>query len=447
MEIKGADSMAGIRSAGGIISLLVLAACAQPQEILPGERLDLRAGLLSDDGTAARMNESRPISLPAPRTNDSWTHRAGTASHRIAHPALGAGTTPVWVADVGQGNARRHRITADPVVAGGRVFTLDSRATITATSAAQGATLWAADLTPPGERTDSASGGGLATADGRVFVTTGFGELVAVDAASGGILWRQRLEAGATGAPTVAGGVVYVVSKDNRAWAIDAQDGKVRWQFAGTPSPSSIVGGAGPAIGDTLAIFPFTSGEVVATFRNGGAERWRSRVMGQRPGQAYAGITSIAADPVIVGNTVYAANASGRVAALSLDSGNPVWTAREGATSPLWVEGGSVFFVSDQGELLRLDASSGARIWGVPLPYQVTDNPRRQRDVHVHYGPVLAGGRLWVASSDGLMRAFSPENGAQITAAEIPAGAAANPVVAGGTLFVVSAAGRLHAYR
>jgi outer membrane protein assembly factor BamB len=60
---------------------------------------------------------------------------------------------------------------------------------------------------------------------------------------------------------------------------------------------------------------------------------------------------------------------------------------------------------------------------------------------------VLAGGRLWVASSDGFLRGFSPVNGALVQAVPVPGGAASAPVVAGRTLYVVTSEGRLLAYR
>ncbi len=426
---------------------LLLSACAQREEILEGERLSLRDGFLGGEETPQIENKSAPIKLAAQNANSTWSHRAGDSDHRIQHPALGAGTTPVWIAKIGQGNDRKHRITADPVVDAGRIFTLDSRALVSATATASGAPIWQADLTPAGDRSDDASGGGLATLGGTLYITTGFGELVALDAASGAEQWRQRLEATATGAPTVSGDLVYVASKDNRAWAIEAKTGRIRWQFAGTPSPSSMVGGAGPALSKDLVVFPFTSGELVATFRKGGVERWKSRVVGGRVGKAYTRVTDITADPVIVGDTIYSGNQSGRLAAMSLGNGEVLWTAKEGAYSPLWIEGGSIFLISDAGELLRLNASDGSRIWGVQMPTFENDKPRRFKDVFAYYGPVLAGGKLWVATDEGLLRAFSPESGAELAAVALPSGAATNPVVADRTLFVVGQNGQLNAYK
>ncbi len=96
---------------------------------------------------------------------------------------------------------------------------------------------------------------------------------------------------------------------------------------------------------------------------------------------------------------------------------------------------------------MRLEAATGATIWSVEMPYFENDKPKRRKGIFAHYGPVLAGGRIWVASSDGLLRGFDPESGALVHTAEIPGGAATQPAVAGGTLYVVSTRGQLLAFR
>lgn len=437
----------------------MLAACGQREERLPGERLDLRAlgpaasgAPLDPAATAtgrspsAGPNRALPIALTAPRANAEWSHRNGSPLHRSVHPALSPAPQRVWSADIGAGNSRRARITADPVVAGGRVFTLDAQARVTATSTG-GATLWSRDLTPASDRAGDASGGALAFGNGRLFVTSGFGTLTALDPATGGEFWTQKLDAVATGAPTVVGGLVYVSARDSRAWAIRADNGRIEWQLPATPTQSVMQGGAGPAVTDRLAIFPFGSGELVAALRQGGVRLWGATIAGQRRGRAYATVTDITGDPVVDGDTLYVGNQSGRVMALRVANGEVLWTAREGAYSPVWPEGGSLFLISDQAELVRLDAATGERIWGVDLPYFEATRIRRLKDVTAHFGPVVAGGRVWVASDDGLLRGFDPASGALVHQTQIPGGAAANPAVAGGVLYIVSGSGQIHAFR
>ncbi len=428
-------------------AIALLAACGNREVILEGERLDLRAPLDPEETVVEEVAEvSTDITLPAQVNHTEWTHRNGTASHRIQHPALSRTLASVWSANIGSGDSRKHRITADPVVSAGRVFALDSQATVSATSTA-GAQIWSRDLTPPTDRSSDASGGGLAVDGDTVYVTTGFGELSALDVATGAEKWVQELDGATTGAPTVSDGLVYVISRDSQGWAINADTGRIEWSVTGTPSTSNMVGGAGPVVGDKLAVFAFGSGELVGAFRKGGVQVWNSSVSGARQGRAYTTVTDITGDPVIDGDVIYAANQSGRIVALNAGSGERIWTAKEGAYSPVWPTDNAVFLVSDEGKLVRLEAETGAEVWSVDLPYFQKERPRRLKAVFAHYGPVLAGGRLIVASSDGVIRSFDPVSGALISTVDIPGGATTNPVVVNGTLYVVSGRGTLHAFR
>lgn len=432
---------------GGIAVLgvaLALTAC-QKEVHLEGERLDPRA-VIGEAAPEAPALGARPISLPAARANAEWPQRAGAADHYFVNPAIGAGTTRVWSAAIGQGESYRYRIDAAPVVGAGRIYTLDSRARLTATSTA-GATLWQTDIAAPGDRDDDATGAGLAYDGGKVYATTGFAELVALEAASGKVLWRQRFDAGVGGAPTVSNGVVYVVARDGSAWAINATDGKVQWQFTGTPAGAGMGGVSAPAVNDRLVVFPFASGDMVATLKKSGLTLWQTKVAGRRLGRGYTIVSDLTGDPVLVGETLYAGSSAGKLGAFDLATGTRIWTADTGPTSPVQVAGGAIFLTSDDGKLERLDAKTGEMVWSVDLPYFTKDKVKRQREITVNYGPVLAGGRLFVASSDGLLRVFDPASGNLVGQADIPGGAASDPVVAGSTLYVVGRGGQLHAFR
>jgi outer membrane protein assembly factor BamB len=432
-----------IRSAGILILASLPFACSMPEEILPGQREAVRG--TGAAGEVAGPNQVVGISLPGAVNHGAWPQRAGSPQHRIQHPALAAQPQAIWTADIGAGNGRRHRITAEPVVVDGRIYTLDSRALVMAHSTA-GQPLWSRDITPENEREDDASGGGLAYDGGKLFVTSGFGTLTALNPATGAVLWTQKLGAPASGAPTVVGGMVYVATRDNRAWAVHAENGRVAWQLTGQPDVAGWVGAASPAVSGDLALFPFASGEMLAVRRAAGEPAWNAVVAGQRQGRGYSQVTDITGEPVIADGIVYAGNAVGRTVAMNLQ-GQRLWTAHEGATGPVWVEGGSVFLISDQAELVRLDARSGQRIWGVSLPYFTKEKAKRRKAIYANYGPVLAGGRLWVASSDGKMRGFDPQSGALMATVEMPDGAASRPVVVAGVAYIVSTGGKLMALR
>ena len=438
------------KSYGILAALALIAGCSDGEVILGGVRQDPRAAVIGQepapDALAPKPVIARPISLPAARVNADWTHRAGNVAHHEGNVALSRVLSPVWAVSIGQGDGRKNRITADPVVAGGRIFTLDADTTVSATGT-NGATLWQVDLTPASDRKGDASGGGLAYGEGRVFVTTGFGELVALDPATGAIDWRQRFDAAVGGAPSVSDGRVYVVARDASAWAVRASDGKVEWNLPGTPSVAGVMGVSAPAVDARQVILPFSSGQMVAVAKDSGTGLWGAYVAGERRGRAYATFSDLTGDPVIADGVVYAGTSAGRLVATNADTGQTVWTAPDGAMGPVVVAGGSAFFVNDEDQLMRLDAATGAEIWRVDMPYFTKDKDKRRRAITAHYGPVLAGGRLALASSDGVIRIFDPASGALAATAELPGGAASGPAIAGGVLYVVTKDGKLRAFR
>ena len=439
----------------GLALVTALAGCER-ELVLEGERFPVRADLEASipvEGQPAPVapplrpeNRSEPISLPAAVANADWAQRAGGANHQQPHGALSAAPQRVWSVNVGAGNNRRNRVSAAPVVADGRIFTLDSASVVQATGT-NGGVLWTSNLTAEFDRGGSVSGGGLAVAGARVYAATAYGELVALDAATGGIVWRQRVDSPITGAPAVSGGTVFVSGRDGSGWAIDAETGRVRWTVPGAVGVTGMIGASAPTVSDNLVLFPFANGSVTAALKVSGVQVWQAPVTGQRVGRAYAGVTDITGDAVTVGDVTYVGTASGRTAALDTSSGERIWTAVEGALNTPLVVGGSVFVVNDENRLVRLDAASGEVIWAVDMPYFTKDKPKRQKAIVPHFGPVLAGGRLAVVSGDGQLRLFNPVDGALVGGAEIPGGASAPPALAGGALFVVSGNGQLHAFR
>ncbi|MFK7753926.1 MAG: PQQ-binding-like beta-propeller repeat protein [Sedimentitalea sp.] len=433
------------RTAPVLLALGLLSACAEPEIILPGEREDLRPEV-SRLAPASDGNSSRAIRLPGQTRNAAWAQPFGTPGYRTAHPALSSAPQLLWSTNIGEGDGKRVRITADPVVGGGLIYTLDSGALVSGVSPS-GAVVWNRDLTPSEDNAGEATGGGITYDAGTLYVSSGFGIVAALDASSGALKWEQRLDATGSGTPLVRDGLLYLVAGDDTGWAINTKDGRIVWQVQGTPSIANVLGAPAPVLTRDLVIFAFGSGDLIAAFRRGGLRRWTASVAGQRSGRAAARISDVTGSPVLVGDTIYAGNHSGRTVAFSIDSGERKWTAREGALGPVWPVGGSLFAVTDLSQLVRLDARDGAVIWASDLPGFVRQKPRKRGAVFAHYGPIVAGGRVIVASNDGLLRFFAPEDGSQSASVSVPGGATTAPVVAGGVLYVVSASGQLHAFR
>ena len=439
----------------GLMLCIGLAGC-EKDVILEGERFPVRTPLedsLQVEGQPAPVappaqpaNTAVPISLPRASANADWSHRGGNAHHASSNGALSANPQRVFSVNIGAGDSKRARIASSPIVSGGRVFTMDATSRVAATSTG-GAALWQVSIAPESGDASNVVGGGLAASGNRIYATSGYGELVALDASTGGIAWRQRFDSPITGAPTVVGNVVYALGRDGSAVAVTADNGKQIWQQAGAPNASGMIGTASVGVDGDTVVLPFASGQISAVQAGSGDPIWNAGVSGQRLGRSYGGMGDVTGDPVMVGNTVYLGTAAGRTVAINQTTGARIWTANEGALNPPLVVGGSVFVVNDEARLVRLDAATGAVIWSIEMPYFVKDKPKKRQAIYAHYGPVLAGGRIVVASSDGSLRGFDPTNGNLVFNVEIPGGAASAPALAQGMLFVVGGNGQLHAFR
>ena len=256
-------------SAGLALALgLVLSACGtgffgiseSPEPPLPGERVSLRETgpeVALDQASAAAYSQ-----LPAPVAIADWTHVNAVPTHAPGHLVGPSSLNLAWSADVGDGDESA-RITSAPIVANGLIYVIDGEGVVTATSASDGSRRWEADLAPEGEGGEDGFGGGVAYADGVVFAATGFGEVVALTASDGAELWRRPLGAPMRAAPTVSNGRVHVVTRDNGAFTLSAEDGSVIWRMQGSAGTLGLLGGASPAAVADALILPFASGEVM----------------------------------------------------------------------------------------------------------------------------------------------------------------------------------------
>ncbi len=432
----------------GIMLATILSACSSDEDILPGERINIRPdsrqgaenGAENGGGPADGTQE---FEMPPVRSNTAWTHINGGPTHFGSHVSLPAQLSHNWSVGIGSGNARRLRLSSEPVVEGSRIFTLDSSAGASAFDAG-GRRLWQTDLSPSQEAASEVTGGGLAYDDDTLVATTGFGEVIALDSDSGEVRWRHRLDAPVSSAPTISDGLVVVVGRDDKAVGLSLGDGRIQWRQFGAGDSSGILGGGSPAIADQLVVLPFASGEVIAVLAETGVSVWSSTVSGGRRGLSRSRIGAISGDPVVGPESVFVGNQAGKLVSLDSRTGLVKWSVDDGTFGPVWPAGNSVFVVTDRSNLKSLSSTDGSERWSVQLPE--FDDPEDREGVYVHFGPVLAGGRLIVAGSDGYLRSFDPGTGELLGSMEIPGLAASRPAIANGVLYLLTADGELHAF-
>lgn len=391
--------------------------------------------------------------LPPPQTVAQWPQPGGAPDGAVEHAGAPASLNIAWRRDIGEGTSRGRQVTAPPVTAGGRVYTMDGQALVSAHDAASGAPVWRVDLSSTNRRDREAYGGGLAVADGRLYVTSGYRFVAALDAGTGAVVWRTNTEAPVRGAPTVAEGRVFAVSADNEILALDAGTGAQSWSYQALVEPARFAIASSPAVSGDTVVAPFASGELVALRVQNGNELWTDVLSRASRTNALSEIRDIAGRPVIYRGDVFAASHSGVFSATDLRTGGRRWSLPVASITTPWPAGDVAYVVSKAGELICVARDSGQVYWLRDLNEGRT---RREggflgffdREVRPTWsGPLLTSNSLVLVSTDGDAVAVNARTGAIERRARLGSPAFLTPIAANGAIYVVTDEAELIALR
>ncbi|MEO7504563.1 MAG: PQQ-binding-like beta-propeller repeat protein [Sphingomicrobium sp.] len=393
-----------------------------------------------DDETAAL-----PMVLPPAVANADWGQSGGNPSKSIGQVALGTSLGQAWTASVGQGTGKAQRLGGGPVVANGKLFTIDTTSTVRAFDAATGQALWSVQFGTEKGNNASLFGGGVAADASRVYATNGLGHVAALDAATGAIVWTVQPAGPLRGAPTLDGDTIYVMSQDNQIFSLKTADGKTNWSNAASLEIAGVFGTGSPAASRGTVVAGFSSGELNAYRYENGRMVWQDALSRTTISTGVASLSDIDADPVIEGNFAYALGQGGRMVALDLNSGQRVWEINMAGIATPWVAGDWIFAVNDKAQVVAVQRMTGKIRWISQLPQW--RNGKKETGPIFYAGPVLAGGRLILANSEGGVFNVNPATGDIQTTTRVDSGVRFQPVVASGMLYLLSDAGRITAFR
>ncbi|MCG8510882.1 MAG: PQQ-like beta-propeller repeat protein, partial [Rhodospirillales bacterium] len=283
---------------------------------------------------------------------------------------------------------------------------------------------------------DGHIGGGLAFENGTVYAATGFAEVIALEAASGTEVWRRRVDGPMRSAPTARGGRVFVITLDNKLYALNGQTGETLWTYNAITETATLLGGASPAVDAGVIVAPFSSGELVAMRVESGREIWSESLSSIRRTDVVSTLSHIRGRPIIDRGRVYAVSHGGLMAAIDLNSGQRIWDKEIGGPESPWIGGDYLFVLTNEAELLCLSRNTGRIFWIQSLP-KYEDEEDKENPI-IWTGPILASDRLVVAGSHGYAYAVSPYSGRLLGSQEMPDGVSVPPIVANGGLFVLT---------
>jgi outer membrane protein assembly factor BamB len=243
-------------------------------------------------------------------------------------------------------------------------------------------------------------------ARGQVYVGSDDGYLYAIEPEQGKIRWSSKLKGAIERAPEITADGLYVATGADRVFAVDAADGKTRWQYEReTPEGFTIHGYAAPRREGDVVYAGFSDGYLVALRLDTGELAW-SRSLAAASEQ----FVDVDATPVVAGGTLFAASFSGGLYGLRPKDGEVLWHTLIDGVNALALGQENLYAVSAREGVAAL-SPQGNILWrqGLPESGDLT--------MPVEIGPylVFSGSRegLFIVDrrSGKLLQVFDPARG------------------------------------
>jgi outer membrane protein assembly factor BamB len=241
------------------------------------------------------------------------------------------------------------------------------------------------------------------------------GHLVAIDVEAGRVRWS--IPRVTTTQPAAGGGLVFVGGEDRVS--AHAADGTDAWMVS---LPGA---GSAPLLWDSGWLVVPAGSEVVCLRAADGEVLWRHR-----------GPSPVSAQPAIAADRVYVSFADGRVVALGLLDGAPVWERQLGdAPGPVLALDDRLFVGSRDRFFYCLSTANGRQRW-------------RWRTGGIIVGPpVVDEERVYFTSWDNALRALNRGNGHLRWRTNLPLRPSGGPLLLGRLIFVAGLAADVRAFR
>lgn len=383
------------------------------------------------------------VILPETRLITSWPQAGLSPSKVIGHVDAAANMEIVWRVKAADGSDRNKALTSAPISDGKSIFLLDGDQKVKSFSAETGERNWSIQLDSGRKRDKRGVGGGVAvTGDGEtLIVSSGFGFVASLDASDGTEKWRRALGAPVNGSPTIKDEQIYVVTQNNEMFALSLGDGRIEWSDQAIAESARVLASPSVAAVEDLVVAPYSSGEVIAYLGANGRRLWNEGLNRTGRFTPISSINDIASRPILRQGIVYAASQSGLLVAIEGRTGRRIWAQNIGSVHAPALVGEYLFIAGVEDQLACIDINTGSVIWASQLDKFTKTKKKKGRITYA--GPIVASGRILLASSTGDLIAFSPQTGEETARIKLGSKVFLEPIVVGNRLIILTDEGRL----
>ncbi|WP_312936253.1 outer membrane protein assembly factor BamB [Pseudomonas sp.] len=333
----------------------------------------------------------------------------------------------LWSRSIGEGQGEKYN-TLVPAIENDRIFAADVTGEVYALNRLTGDVAWERDLDLP-------VSGAVGVGYGLLTLGTLKGEVIALDASTGKERWRSRVSSEVLAPPANNGDVVVVQTQDDRLIGLDAATGERRWIYESSPAVLTLRGTGAPIVTNRLAIAGLSSGKVVAVDIQNGVPVWESRVAVPQGRSELDRVVDIDGGLLLSGGTLYVSTYQGRVAGLDLESGRVLWQ-RDASSYVGVAQGfGNVYVSEASGTVESVDERSSSALW--------SNDSMARRQLSA---PEVFSSYIAVGDFEGYLHLLSQVDGRFVGRERIDSdGLRARPLVVGDTIYVYGNSGKLEA--
>lgn len=260
-----------------------------------------------------------------------------------------------WSRSVGDGQGETYNLLV-PAVDGDVIYAGDVNGRVMAIDRFSGDVKWKQDLELP-------VSGAVGVGYGLVMVGTLKGEVVALDTSSGEERWRARVNGEVLAPPANNGDVVVVQTQNDTLFGFDAATGSQRWIYENTPAVLTLRGTGSPVVTNNLVVAGLSTGKVLALDIQRGIPVWEQRVAVPQGRSELDRVVDIDGGLLLSGGNLYVVTYQGRVAALDLESGRVLWQREASSYAGVAQGFGNVYVSLANGTVEGVDERSASALW------------------------------------------------------------------------------------
>ena len=260
-----------------------------------------------------------------------------------------------WQFQLGEGIGDNY-LRLSPVVHNNIIYSVDHQGIVTALRINDRSLLWQT-------ATEMTIGSPLTLKGDTLYLGTSEGYLLSIVRTSGKLKWKARVGSEVLAAPAVGRGYVVARCVNGEIYTFNTADGKKVWSDRQITPKLTLRGTSAPIISNDLVLSAFDNGKLVAYNLQTGRIVWQKIITVARGRSSLERLVDIDADIVISDDVVYTVAFQGRLAAVSLASGQILWTRDIDSYIGLAVDPYRVYIVDSNSQIWALDKSNGATHW------------------------------------------------------------------------------------